>query len=208
MPCDRRDFLRITLGSAAATLLGGRAGGAREVEQITSNLAVVRGPVNGVLIARPGGAVAIYGDPRDVPAPAKTVLFTHHRRDVVWAGKALVRQGAQAVAPEAEKDLFTSPADFWDKYRTKRFHDYACQSSRVLAEPMALARTVRDGDMIMLNTQTGELNVQADAQAFAARIPLENSATGHQYGMGRELFGLFRAHASPAESGACNLFHS
>lgn len=65
---------------------------------------------------------------------------------------------------------------------------------------------VCDGDIIVLNTQTGEVNVQVDTAEFEARIPAENSATGHHHGMGRELFGAFRAHASSAETGATNLF--
>jgi len=65
---------------------------------------------------------------------------------------------------------------------------------------------VRNGDIIVLNTQTGEVNVQVDPQEFAARVPAANSATGHHFGMGRELFGAMRAHASTAETGATNLF--
>jgi glyoxylase-like metal-dependent hydrolase (beta-lactamase superfamily II) len=112
--------------------------------------------VNGVLVERKGGTIAIYGDPRPVPAKAKMVMFTHHRRDVAWAGRELVRNGAAGVAPEAEKNLFTGVAGFWDEYRTKRFHDYANQSSRILAEPLAIARTVHGGDSVegiqVLNT--------------------------------------------------------
>ncbi|MDD4915643.1 MAG: phosphogluconate dehydratase [Methylococcales bacterium] len=65
---------------------------------------------------------------------------------------------------------------------------------------------VRDGDIIVLNTQTGEVNIRVDQADFDARTPAENSAKGHHFGMGRELFGAFRAHASSAETGACNLF--
>jgi phosphogluconate dehydratase len=65
---------------------------------------------------------------------------------------------------------------------------------------------VRDGDIIVLNTQTGEVNVQVDRHEFEARIAEANSATGHHYGMGRELFGAMRAQASSAETGATNLF--
>ncbi|MBZ5564904.1 MAG: MBL fold metallo-hydrolase [Acidobacteriia bacterium] len=140
--------MRITLGTVAAAFSENRLGGASAIEQITPSIAVVHGPVNGVLIARPGATLAVYGDPRDVPAVAKMVLFTHHRRDVVWAGRGMVRQGAMAVAPEAEKDLFTGVAGFWNQYQTARFHDYANQSSRILAEPMALGRTVRGGDTV------------------------------------------------------------
>jgi phosphogluconate dehydratase len=65
---------------------------------------------------------------------------------------------------------------------------------------------VRTGDMIHLNTQTGEVNVLVDAAEFNARVPAANSAKGHHFGMGRELFGAFRLGASSAETGACNLF--
>src|ERR1051326_637977 len=118
------------------------------VEKITSSLSLVRGPVNGALIRRNGETLAIYGDPRPLAQKATQVLFTHHRRDVVWAGAQLVRAGAAAWAPDPEKALFTEFAQFWQNYRTARFHDYANQSSRILAEPVPLARTVRDGDTI------------------------------------------------------------
>jgi glyoxylase-like metal-dependent hydrolase (beta-lactamase superfamily II) len=118
------------------------------VEKITAGVSVVRGPVNGVLIQRNGNTLAIYGDPRPKPVKANQVLFTHHRRDVVWAGRKLVEQGAKAVAPEAEKALFADVGPFWDHYKTARFHDYANQSSRILAEPVTLSRTVRDGDTV------------------------------------------------------------
>jgi phosphogluconate dehydratase len=57
-----------------------------------------------------------------------------------------------------------------------------------------------------LNTQTGEVNVLIDAAEFNARILVVNSAKGHHFGMGRELFGGFRLGASSAETGATNLF--
>ena len=87
---------------------------AEAIEKIAPHLSVVSGPVNGVLLERDGKTIAIYGDPRPKPARVSTVFFTHHRRDVVWAGRALVAQGAQAVAPEAEKDKFTGVAEFWE----------------------------------------------------------------------------------------------
>src|SRR6058998_2509026 len=77
------------------------------VEKIPASVSVEHGPVNGVLIQRKGEALAIYGDPRPEPAKAQQVLFTHHRRDLVWAGRRMIQQGAEAVAPEAERALFT-----------------------------------------------------------------------------------------------------
>lgn len=81
-------------------------------------VSVVLGPVNGVLIDRNGQTLSIYGDPRPSPARPSMVLFTHHRRDMVWAGRALAAQGAQAVGPAAEDALFSGVAAFWEQYRT------------------------------------------------------------------------------------------
>jgi phosphogluconate dehydratase len=65
---------------------------------------------------------------------------------------------------------------------------------------------VRNGDMIYLNTETGEVNVLVDKDEFNARKPAVNSAKDHHHGMGRELFAGFRLNASSAETGATNVF--
>jgi phosphogluconate dehydratase len=65
---------------------------------------------------------------------------------------------------------------------------------------------VREGDIISLNLQTGNVNVLIDDAEFNTREPLPNSAKNHHYGMGREMFGGFRLGASSAETGASNLF--
>ena len=139
---------RKSLALCAAGVLLASAAEKFPVEKITAAVTVVRGPVNGVLIQRNGDTLAVYGDPRPKIVKANQVLFTHHRRDVVWAGRRLVEHGAKAVAPEAEKALFTEVGPFWERYRTARFHDYANQSSRILTEPVPLSRTVRDGDTV------------------------------------------------------------
>ena len=137
--------MKSALVLAALTALPLRAA---PLEKLTPAVSIVPGAINGVLVARPDGVIAIYGDPRPAPPRARMVLFTHHRRDVVWAGRGLIASGAQAVAPEGEKQLFTGVEEFWDKYRTARFHDYTGQSSRVPAQPIALARTVHGGDTV------------------------------------------------------------
>jgi glyoxylase-like metal-dependent hydrolase (beta-lactamase superfamily II) len=118
------------------------------IEKVSDSVSVLHGAVNGVLIQHNGERLAIYGDPRPEPAKVRRVLFTHHRRDVVWAGRRQVERGAEAVAPDAEKALFSGARQFWESYRTGRFHDYANQSSRIVAEPIALSQTVRGGDVI------------------------------------------------------------
>src|SRR5579883_959801 len=121
------------IGAAALSI----AAMAAPADHVAPGVTFVPGAVNGVLVERKDGTIAIYGDPRPRPARVRSVLFTHHRRDVVWAGRELVRNGAEAIAPEAEKDRFTGVRDFWEQYyTTKRFHDYANQSSRILSEPL------------------------------------------------------------------------
>jgi phosphogluconate dehydratase len=65
---------------------------------------------------------------------------------------------------------------------------------------------VMDGDWITLDCERGVLELEVDAATFAAR-PVQHPDLSHnQHGTGRELFGLFRTHASTAESGASPLF--
>lgn len=49
-------------------------------ETIGANLHVLRGDVNGDRLERNGKTLFIYGDPREKPDSADTVLFTHHER--------------------------------------------------------------------------------------------------------------------------------
>jgi glyoxylase-like metal-dependent hydrolase (beta-lactamase superfamily II) len=118
-------------------------------ENVTQTVSVVPGPVNGVLISRGGKTLAIYGDPRDKSPAVDKVLFTHHRRDVVWAGRALVERGAEAVYPAGEELLFAGVPQFWAKY--SQFHDYANQSTRILAAPIRAGRPVHGGDRVEWN---------------------------------------------------------
>jgi len=60
---------------------------------------------------------------------------------------------------------------------------------------------IRDGDIIQLNTETGELNAQVPESEWFARA-IASSDTEPQHGMGREMFAHFRATASGAETGA------
>ena len=66
---------------------------------------------------------------------------------------------------------------------------------------------VRDGDIISLNTETGELNVLVDDKELKKRVSCMLANTEHHYGMGRELFDSFRRGVSSAETGAINLFN-
>lgn len=63
---------------------------------------------------------------------------------------------------------------------------------------------VRDGDRIILDATTGQLECCVDADEWATRSPAKHVA--NNIGVGRELFGGLRQQVSPAEQGASVLF--
>lgn len=128
-------------------LLRGGAGSIT-VENLLPNLSVVRGPVNGARLQANGKTLAIYGDPREHPPGADRVLLTHCRRDVAWASRALMAQGATVVVPEKEAHLLVQAQDFWRRFDQARFHNYSQPSTKVLAESMPAAQTVRPGETL------------------------------------------------------------
>lgn len=71
-----------------------------------------------------------------------------------------------------------------------------------------LLAKVNTGDIVELNTETGELTLHVDEDTLAARPAKEADLAHHQVGMGRELFSGFRAILSGAEEGACSLFYT
>jgi len=60
---------------------------------------------------------------------------------------------------------------------------------------------VRDGDPIRLDSHKGTLEALVEENEWQERRNATADLTGNGYGMGRELFRLFRAHAAPAEQG-------
>ncbi|MDT0581809.1 phosphogluconate dehydratase [Brumicola blandensis] len=69
-----------------------------------------------------------------------------------------------------------------------------------------LIAKVHDGDLIELNTATGEFILHVDDAELAAREPAVANLSDSHVGMGRELFAGMRASLSGAEEGACSLF--
>jgi len=61
---------------------------------------------------------------------------------------------------------------------------------------------VRDGDLIRLDAEAGTLEVRVDAAELAARPVPHPDLSAHAEGMGRNLFGAFRAAVTGAEEGA------
>jgi len=64
-----------------------------------------------------------------------------------------------------------------------------------------LAR-VRSGDVILLDGERGVLEARVSAQELAERPPEPVDLSDCQHGLGRALFGVFRANATGAEQGA------
>jgi phosphogluconate dehydratase len=61
---------------------------------------------------------------------------------------------------------------------------------------------LRDGDVVRLDARHGVLEAKVAPQVWNARELSPAQTQGHQHGSGRDLFGLFRANATDAESGA------
>jgi len=61
---------------------------------------------------------------------------------------------------------------------------------------------VRDGDIIRLDAPRGRLEVKVDPAEWAARELVQVDLAGSHAGVGRELFGAFRASVGRAETGA------
>jgi len=61
---------------------------------------------------------------------------------------------------------------------------------------------VRSGDLICLDAQSGKLGLKVDPVEFGARSPARQPVNqANPYGYGRDLFGLFRQTAAPANRG-------
>ncbi len=65
--------------------------------------------------------------------------------------------------------------------------------------------SIRAGDLIRLDARAGRVDALVDADDWASREPAIADLSENAFGMGREMFGLFRAHAGSAETGACAL---
>ena len=117
-------------------------------DNLSPGVKVQAGAVNGVVVARHGKKLVIYGDPGNNIKNADMLLFTDFRRDVIWAGKDLVKNGSYTLAPEGEKQYFEASDSIWTKYNLTRFHDYYCQTTKFGFLPLKADRYVKGGDII------------------------------------------------------------
>lgn len=119
-------------------------------ENIASGVKFTAGAVNSVHLQGTSKSAIVYGVAHDLLPDVDLILLSHHRRDVLWAARPLVEAGAKAIAPLAERSLIEKPQEFWEEFRTKRFHDYAQQSTKILDRAIAVDRWVVSGDEIDL----------------------------------------------------------
>lgn len=117
-------------------------------DNISKSVTVCEGAVNGVIVEKGGKKLVIYGDPYNDLKKSDMILFTHFRRDVIWAGRSLVQSGSYSVAPAGEKDYFTGVDSLWTRFSESRFHDYYCQTTRVGITPLNVDRFVSGGDIL------------------------------------------------------------
>jgi len=118
------------------------------VVKLSPHVSVCQEAVNGVLIEKDGRTLVIYGDPAGRLKKADKVLFTHCRRDVVWAGRELVENGAESVVPASEVAHFTNVNDFWLSFVKGRFHDYKQQTTKILTRPLKVSHTASGADVL------------------------------------------------------------
>lgn len=117
-------------------------------QKISQSVRISSGPVNGVIIDRKGGTLVIYGDPQDEIKRADMILFTHFRRDVIWAGQNLVQKGSYVVVPAEEKAYFIHGDSILTKFAEARFHDYNCQTTKFWNFPIKADRFVKGGEIL------------------------------------------------------------
>lgn len=119
---------------------------AADANRLSSHVRVIDGAINGVVIEKGPSRIVIYGDPDETLDAAAAVLFTHSRRDVVWAGRRLVENDAMAIVPAGDQEQFTRADAFWNAFAQKRYHDYEQQTTKIITRPLPVGRTVQGGE--------------------------------------------------------------
>ncbi|NVJ60920.1 MAG: phosphogluconate dehydratase [Gammaproteobacteria bacterium] len=163
---------------------------------------------------------AVAKQHRFVEAPAKVFHSQHELADAVQNDEikqdtiAVVRfQGPKAIGmPELHK-LTPYLANLQDKGLKVALVTDGRMSGASGKVPAAIHLTpeaveggmiakIKDGDMIRLNSESGELELLVDENELANRSSAQADIQQHQQGMGREMFSLFRKNVSSAETGA------
>ena len=127
----------LTLGLLAAASCLGRA-------QLPEGITFEEGPINSVLITREDEQLALYRGQN----PARTVLLTHARRDLVESLRAVAEVADLVIAPEKSRQALTRAEEFWEGFWGRRFNYYAQQVNKVPRKSLKVDRFVKEGETI------------------------------------------------------------
>ena len=117
------------------------------VRRLSPHLQITYQAVNHVKVGSGNKALWFYRSSESDASNSSGLYLTHARRDVLPAQPADWVQW-QVAAPAAERAFFEAPGEFWTAFRTKRFHDYDQQSTKVLGEPFPVSRWLKPGDEV------------------------------------------------------------
>ena len=92
--------------------------------------------------------LVVYGDPNDEIKKADMVLFTHFRRDVIWAGRDLVENGSHAVVPAEQREYFTKGDSIWTEIARKQFHEHTNRTTKIASYPIEVHSFVKGGETV------------------------------------------------------------
>lgn len=192
---------------------------ANEPFSTSGGLKVVKGNIGNAIVK----TSAVKDAHRVIEAPARVFDCQHQFNDAFKAGLlsrdfiAVIRyQGPKANGmPELHK-LLTPLAVLQDRgFKVALITDGRMSgasgkvASAIHLTPECseggLIGKILDDDMIKLDTLTGELQLLVDDSVLNDRQIPPYNGDNVQYGMGRELFSLFRNNVSDASAGACVL---
>jgi phosphogluconate dehydratase len=190
--------------------------GAADPFQATGGLRVLEGPLGRAVIK----TSAVAPDRHVIEAPARVFHSQEELHAAFRAGEldrdfvAVVRfQGPKAIGmPELHK-LMPPLGVLQDRGRRVALVTDGRMSGASGKVPSAIHVTpeaaaggaiakIRDGDIIRLDATNGRLEVTAAGEDWTARAPAEADLSAAHVGVGRELFGAFRASVGAADEGA------
>ncbi len=164
---SRRSFLKTAAASTAALALGRsprasawQAAGSEEssesakVTRLSEHLYVFHGAIQvGILCDGERALLIDCGDGGVVEAlpglgirKVEQILLTHHHRDQACGAYPLAESGSRICVPEAEKDCFANPADYWnnDAYIWRVYRSFRPQPL-TLIDPLRVDQVLVDG---------------------------------------------------------------
>ncbi len=125
--------------------------------QVSKHLWFEPGPINRVKLGTGESSVWIYRASLEGGEGNRgRLLVTHARRDVLPLDPPRFEEW-EVYAPQAERELMESPQSFWRAFRSKRFHDYEQQSTKVLGSPLSVDRWIAEGDAVTFGEHSLEV---------------------------------------------------